>query len=44
MEDPGLVGPLQQLGQLLLNHSEAENDTEAGLECLSRAVHITQVR
>lgn len=43
VDDPGLVGPLQQLGQLLLNHSQTDQDTETGLECLTRAVHITQV-
>ncbi|XP_042218442.1 tetratricopeptide repeat protein 23-like isoform X2 [Homarus americanus] len=43
VDDPGLVDPLQQLGQLLLNHSQTDEDSEAGLECLTRAVHITQV-
>ncbi|XP_069978214.1 uncharacterized protein [Penaeus vannamei] len=43
VEDPGLVVPLQQLGQLFLNHGEADEDAETGLECLARAVNITQV-
>ncbi|XP_068220762.1 uncharacterized protein [Palaemon carinicauda] len=44
-EDPGLVGPLQQLGQLLLDGGgpTSEDDTEKGLHCLARAVNITQV-
>nr|XP_045593996.1 tetratricopeptide repeat protein 23-like isoform X1 [Procambarus clarkii]XP_045593997.1 tetratricopeptide repeat protein 23-like isoform X1 [Procambarus clarkii] len=43
VDDPGLVGPLQQLGQLLLNHGQTDQDAEAGLKYLARAVHITQV-
>ncbi|XP_066989893.1 tetratricopeptide repeat protein 23-like [Macrobrachium rosenbergii] len=44
-EDPGLVGPLQQLGQLLLEGGgqTSEDDSEKGLQCLARAVNITQV-
>lgn len=43
-EDPCLVAPLQQLGQLLLEHPQSDQDKEAGLNCLARVVHITQVR
>ncbi|KAK3864683.1 hypothetical protein Pcinc_029651 [Petrolisthes cinctipes] len=39
-DDPGLVEPLQQLGQLLIDHTDQH---QTGLDCLTRAVHITQV-
>lgn len=43
-EDPCLVTPLQQLGQLLLEHPQTGQDSQAGLDLLTRVVHITQVR
>ncbi|XP_050704072.1 uncharacterized protein LOC126989545, partial [Eriocheir sinensis] len=42
-EDPCLVVPLQQLGQLLLEYPQEDQDKKAGLNCLARVVHITQV-
>ncbi|XP_045105661.1 tetratricopeptide repeat protein 23-like isoform X2 [Portunus trituberculatus] len=42
-EDPCLVTPLQQLGQLLLEHPQTTQDNQTGLNLLTRVVHITQV-
>ncbi|XP_063851325.1 tetratricopeptide repeat protein 23-like isoform X2 [Scylla paramamosain] len=42
-EDPCLVTPLQQLGQLLLEHPQTSQDSQTGLDLLTRVVHITQV-
>ena len=52
VEDPRLIPPLQQLGELLLKHpgkcggtshqSQKDLDIDLGLEYLERALNITQ--